>query len=137
MERRGDRRPLFGAVVLAQRSLDTVDDGFGDFTEIGVAVAALVLETGARDVLEFVGHGSVLPVSMRHTVGHGRFASAYESNSTLSPTFNDPGSTTSRSSAITPSNSFTMRRRTPSLFLPPRRDRPPRSRRRAFASVPP
>src|SRR5262245_51030941 len=74
IERRGDRRPLFGAVILAQRSLDAVDDGFGHFTEIRVAVTALVLETRARDVLEVVGHGSGLLTSLGHAVRRAGFA---------------------------------------------------------------
>src|SRR3989441_12271019 len=39
VERRGHWRSFLGAVVLTERSLDTVHDGFRNFAEIGVAVA--------------------------------------------------------------------------------------------------
>src|SRR6266478_810863 len=39
-ERRGDWGPFLGPIVLAERPLDAVDDGFGDLTEIRVPVAS-------------------------------------------------------------------------------------------------
>src|SRR5438094_1790398 len=58
VERRGHWRSFLSAVILAERSLDTVDDGFRHIAEIGVAVTVAVLEAGLRNVLEFVSHGT-------------------------------------------------------------------------------
>src|SRR5262249_40503462 len=49
VERRGNRRPFLDAVILAERSLDAVDDGFPHLAEIGVAVPLTVLEAGVRN----------------------------------------------------------------------------------------
>ena len=43
-----------GTVVLTERSVDTVDDGFPHLAEIGVSVTVTVLETRVRDVFELV-----------------------------------------------------------------------------------
>src|SRR5207245_5766505 len=70
VERRGHWRSFLGAVILTERSLDTVDDGFRNFAEIGVAVAVAVLEAGMRNVLEFGSHGrSPFQVRLR-LMGH-------------------------------------------------------------------
>src|SRR2546426_327610 len=58
VERRGHWRSFLSAVILTERSLDTVDDGFRNFAEIGVAGTVAVLEAGMRNVLEFVSHGT-------------------------------------------------------------------------------
>src|SRR2546425_10247471 len=54
---RGDRRPFLGAVILAKSPLDSVDNGFGNLPEKGVAITVAVLEPSVRDVLEIVSHG--------------------------------------------------------------------------------
>src|SRR3989475_4731631 len=51
VERRGHWRSFLSAVILTERSLDTVDDGFRNFAEIGVAGTVAVLEAGAAKVI--------------------------------------------------------------------------------------
>src|SRR2546428_3486432 len=46
VERRGHWRSFLSAVILTERSLDTVDDGFRNFAEIGVAVNLAGLQAG-------------------------------------------------------------------------------------------
>src|SRR2546428_12630189 len=48
VERRGHWRSLLSAVILTERSLDTVDDGVRNFAEIGVAGDRAALATGGR-----------------------------------------------------------------------------------------
>src|SRR2546425_1000593 len=52
VERRRDRRPFLGAVVLTERSLDSVDHRLGHLAEVRVPVALAVLKAGVRNVLE-------------------------------------------------------------------------------------
>src|SRR3989475_2143882 len=54
VERRGHWRSFLGAVILTERSLDTVDDGFRNFAEIGVAVAGAGLEAGQAKVIQLL-----------------------------------------------------------------------------------
>src|SRR2546426_7948199 len=56
VERRGHWRSFLGAVILTERSLDTVDDGFRNFAEIGVAVTRLVLAAGQRKIIPSSNH---------------------------------------------------------------------------------
>src|SRR3989441_5906344 len=58
VERRGHWRSFLGAVILTERSLDTVDDGFRHIAEIGVAGAVAGLEAG---------HGKVIQISTPRT----------------------------------------------------------------------
>src|SRR3989475_4024264 len=51
VERRGHWRSFLGAVILTERSLDTRDDGFRNFAEIGVAGTLAGLEAGMWKII--------------------------------------------------------------------------------------
>src|SRR5262249_50552761 len=53
---RGDRRPLLGAVVVAQLALHSVDHGLRDLAQECSTVPVAVLQTRVRDVFEVLGH---------------------------------------------------------------------------------